>query len=461
MTRIVRLLATLCLVLVSALGGCLVDTRYQALRKFGLFDYPTQEQIKQNTSDVNYISAKAIAVDDIDENFTNIEDLTWLRDIAQRNRVVMLGEVHYHQRILNIRNRMFFALNSFDEYPILLLEGPFSFTPFLQYYLSLKDDTKAEAFFNQELNGIVTDIQEIELLGHIRRWNKSHPTQPLTVGNWDIEHRCSHTLWNILYPYFLQLDKKMSPDMELGELINLLRQWQKQAEQQQVVGKYPFITPDYIAAVIDNVESLVMAKKENWNLYRQRALVRNLTDPRFLGSYFKNGKVMMFGGAYHTASHIPYTKDDTYFREGVYLDQMFEPTKGRVYSIYCRAFGRSLGTMAGIDRKKIMAIGTSYHHILKLMQGAFGQGLIESNDVVLEDPLGPAERLILAKAADLNSNAMVVDSFDWESLLSTTNSQYGRNKRRIREHHEIFRQFDRMIYVTHSPLTISRTKPLI
>jgi hypothetical protein len=273
-----------------------------------------------------------LSTDDINKNFSNIEDLSWLEPIANAHQVILIGENHYFQYIQHLRNRILFALNTFDTYPVLILERQYSMTPFANYYLLLKDEQEAKAF-EEEFETFFMDDSDFHLFQHLRRWNKTHPDRIIQVGCSDIEHDYSLTFQQILRPYFVSLQRACLADAEKfpGDVERVLQELERifktkrihslddlnnafcplealvsVAKERQFVGKYPFLTSLYIENVIENLKSYYLAKTQDFSQYRQQAIVRNLTDERFLGKAFNTGKVVIHAGAYHTPSHYPY-----------------------------------------------------------------------------------------------------------------------------------------------------------
>jgi erythromycin esterase-like protein len=162
------------------------------------------------TSEIDYIDTgimecRALSLEDINEDFSNINDLAWLQEIGKAKRAVLVGEDHFNKYIQNLRNRILFALNTYDYYPVIILERPFPYTAFVNHYLQIGDDHEAELFYEKNLTRIVNTREEYDLLHHIRRWNRHHPEKPISAGYYDIEKtkdELSVTLNQILLPTF-------------------------------------------------------------------------------------------------------------------------------------------------------------------------------------------------------------------------------------------------------------------
>ena len=60
-------------------------------------------------------------------------------------------------------------MNTYDYFPLIILERPFTYTAFVNYYLQFEDDNEAEVFYEKNLLQIVNTEEEYDLLQHIRR----------------------------------------------------------------------------------------------------------------------------------------------------------------------------------------------------------------------------------------------------------------------------------------------------
>jgi hypothetical protein len=312
---------------------------------------------------------------------------------------------------------------------------------------------------------MITSEEELALLDHIRRWNKKYPEKNIFVGYSDIEHDFQTTIRNIILPYIRLIDPEFTINIDqlnsrdLGEITELFDTYLIQAEEENLIGEYPFITPDYIARVLDNLKSTYYSYHYQFNYYRQKAIIRNLTDPQFLGEYFLLGKVLLHGGSYHTPTHFEYPGGANFFREGSYLSYDFEPTKGRAFSIRNHGVSNCLGTMAQVDISECLHQGSGYRNRLNKMREAYAKKLISENDHVFEWDQNELTRLVLKKAAAFENHPVVIKSVNWDSLLhiadSCDDSGLIRSIKRLKKE---FSEHDVSIYIPQSPLTVARKK---
>ena len=379
------------------------------------YPYPKPDELKKLTFSEDWLQVQPLLDEDINSTFSNIDDLEWLKPIAQENRVILLGESpHYGQIIHHLVNRIFFALNTFDWYPLLIVETAYSFGVFWDYYVGLKNDKEARDFYQGVMYDMVDEEEGYKRLEHLRRWIKIHPDKRIHVGGHDMEFDYRTTLRRIIISYFQLLDPSFNIDLEKITHPPSKRDWNllgdlearlKEAKEKNLIGPYPFLTPEYIECVLENLKSRFFDN-------RSHALVRNLTDPRFLGKYLREGKAVIHVGGDHV------TRRD---REGPYLSSEFEPTKGKTASIFFRFFAFSLGSMKDVNLDSCLFHGRGYHRMVEQLQWAYQQGLIEPEEYYLPHRINEFEKLIFKKAYAYNCKPLLVKNIEWEQLIETAN----------------------------------------
>lgn len=428
--------------------------------------YPDSLSLQKSSFQTSSILAQPLADEDILDTFDNVSDLEWLRPVAKDNKVVLFGEIHYHESIHLLRNRILFALNQFDSFPCLAIELQYSMSAFLDYYVSLRSDNEARRFYTDVLYGFVTDEQFYQLLEHIRQWNKKFRGKRIHLVAYDIEHDYQTTLRNIVLPYFRGIDSSFKIDipsfitLDFDSLLPDLRLRIVRAKAVNHIGAFAFLTPVYIEAVIDNLESLYNSQRfgMTFDYVRQRALIRNLTDSRFLGKYFLNGKVMIFAGGYHTATHVRFPDNANFFREGSYLNYDFEPTKGKTFSIFARGYALRLGPMSTVNLDSCLRQGGEYNGIVSTFQSAYREGLVSSDQYYLIHWVFNALDSLWFRLAYANRHTPIfIQKIRWQELfavaktISTNEYNYAR---RVRDEIE---RYDAYIIVPQSNLI--RAKP--
>jgi len=187
-----------------ATSGHSAPQDWRRAERLKILPYPCEDEVAESFFSSEGFQVSPLDTDDINQDFSNIDDLAWLQPLVRESRVVLLGETHYFQYIHHLRNRFVFALNTFDRYPTVMLERQYSFSPFLDHYVGLTEEEAAEferANRGLFLNGFTVDFQFLE---HVRRWNATHPEKRISVGCYDIEHDACLTIEQILRPYRCQ-----------------------------------------------------------------------------------------------------------------------------------------------------------------------------------------------------------------------------------------------------------------
>lgn len=466
-----------------------------ALEKFGIYPYPSEDDVKDSEFSSEGFIVEPLSTDDINKNFSNIEDLSWLEPIAKAHQVVLIGESHYFQYIKHLRNRILFALNIFDTYPILILERSYSHTPFINYYLSLEQEDDVRQF-EQENADVFLDESDYQLFHHIRRWNRLHPEHTIQVGCSDIEHDYAFTFHHIVFPYVIGLNLSIKTDsekfqgnlskyildlewifkthrltsfLEIEEAFRPLESFIAVAKERQFIGEYSFLTPEYIVNVIENLKSSYNAYTQDFFQHRQQAIIRNLTNECFLGNYFNVGKMLIHAGSYHTPTHYPNLKEDNFLREGSYLTYEFELTKGTTYSIniWGLAFS-SILDMKDVDIAVESWGRTEYGDIIENIQQAVTQKLVSQDAAyyIHTDKLQYTDRhqdtefagreafmrCISHIGYQHHNQPVLFQQIPWSNLLEQSKLLSLKHYTSLAELQKVWQQYDLNIMVPVSPL---------
>jgi hypothetical protein len=433
----------------------------ELLDAMGITPYPEVDELESIPFAPELLEVVPLSSADINDDFSNIEDLHWLEDIAKTKKVILFGESHYYQTINYLRNRILFALNTYDYYPLIVIEQQYSLSGFLDHYVTLNDDEKAREYLTESLYELVGMNEDREFLGHIRQWNKRHPEKLIHIAGSDIEHDSKSTISLLLNPYFQSIDSSyyIDPDtvynsLNLDRIVGSCRKWLEKAKSEKRIGQYPFITPEYVECVIDNLESTALSYKYELNYYRQKAIIRNLTDPQFLGNYLANSKAMVYGGGYHTPTRFPYPGGGNFYREGSYLTFEFAPTRGKTYSIDVSGYAYSLAEMAAVDLDSCLHCGSYYRYFVEKLQKAHKQGLIvpEKYYFVNRKP-NEFDRLILFHAYHNNHEPLMVYEFNWEDILEKSSAISEELTKHLRYMKAEFDKHDLIILVPRSVIT--------
>ncbi|MDX5482343.1 MAG: hypothetical protein LPK07_11740 [Hymenobacteraceae bacterium] len=279
-------------------------------------------------------------------------DFSWLNRDLKANKVVLIGENHWMASVQAAARDLVFHLNDVDRYPVLVLEVPFSVSPFINSYINCQTDT-CDQFLNI-LKPYYSSREEVSFLNQLRDWNATHPDKQLTVVCSDTEQEYMFSLRNVLSYYFKQqghddfwerLRKADNDnDLVLAYLDSLLQQ---SPEGFSVKGR-PYLDKAFVGNVLDNLKTMVRAREgmnkarregrgeaeafEVFMRLRTAGIIDNLTSEAKYGRLIRENKVILWGGSTHMRTQqLPGEQKQTH--EGWYLAHEYAPTKGRVLSI--------------------------------------------------------------------------------------------------------------------------------
>jgi hypothetical protein len=303
---------------------------------------------------------------------------------------------------------------------------------------------------------MVYEEELYERLEHLRRWNRIHPDKRIHIAGHDLEFDYRTTLRSVIIPYF----QSFSPSFNIEgieeskpengrRLLDGIDELLKEARSKNLIGPFPFLTPEYIEGVLENLKSSFTVFESAFGGsgtaeedIRIPTMVRNLTNPGFLGKYFREGKVVMYGGDQHA-----------YAMEGRHLALNFEPTKGKVAPIRLRGIAQSLGPLKDVELN-LNGYGVTYHHLqIVQMQKAYQQGLIGPEKYYLSGPITDFEKLIIKKAYLYEHRPLLVTNVEWERFLEETELSNS-----VRMWQDEFKLFDAYIFVPRTGFTRWKTR---
>jgi len=438
----------------------------QSLKDHGISKtYTESEAQKNNFKSINGI--ESVDFNDINRDFSNIQDLYWLKQVAKNNNVVLIGETHYSKNIENIKNRIIFTLNNFDYFPLLVTEREYSKTPYLNYYINLKNGNDAKIFFKKELSTKLNTVEDSIFLEHIRNWNTKYPEKKIKLGCIDLEWSWDNVMENVLKPYFLKLNtvdkSEIEEIFELGlnqsdDFFLKIEPLIKKAEKQNLIGEYAFINIEYVKNVIESISITFKAMSQGdwWMYFRQKEIVKRINDKKYFGEYFKNQKVIMYGGGEHMKSKHYYGIGDNFISEGCYLNFDNESTKGKVYSIMLNGISFSLGKMKDISLDNCIDQGTQYVKIVSRMQKAYKEGLLDSNEnYFLYGFRNEFEKFIFSKSYQYKNSGIIIPQECWNKITKITNQLDSDIQSTIEWENKTRNDYNKYIYIPYSPLTIA------
>jgi hypothetical protein len=423
--------------------------RVKQLEALAIFEYPT-DSLPRDTSAVE---ASPLSAGDIADDFSNIDDLTWLEPIARRNKVFIVGEHHYSKGIADLVRRMLFALNTYQHYGLVSLEYPYSEGLILNHFVALPDDDRAERFLAEHAADLNITTEVVGLARAIRRWNASHPAKPIRIASHDIDSDWRGALRRAVVPYLHQVAPGYEIDarkLTLDELARKLPELTRLVAGTRARPAHAFLTRNDVLAVLSNIEARWESGLVNGTdlFYRQKSIVRNLTDPARLGGHLRGGKVMLWVGAHHAATRFVYPKGADFFSEGSYLNHDFPATRGRAYSVLIRPLAYSFPDFARADVSRCMS--PLYRSMVERFQAAWHRGLVSpSGYYAFDEEFGTIERLLVARAGQVDHRPIRVQAIDWDRLIGDAT---GDDRSSLLSWRNDFGHHDAAVVVPRAPL---------
>lgn len=423
------------------------------------------EETENNVIKNSINNIETYSNEDINSGFTNIKDLTFLNNISNENKIVMVGETHYSKNISKLRNRIFFALNSFDYYPLIITENSYSITEYSNYYIHIKDNNDAKYFLENELSNFLHTEDDLLFLNQLRSWNNKNEKQ-LSIGGSDLEFSYSIVLEKILKPYFYKLknvDKtKVDKIIDLGknqtnEFFIEIVPYLKQSREENIIGNYPFINLQYISNIITNFSSTNNAFRYSFEYYRQKSIVRNLTDNAFFGKILEEKKVMIHGGGEHMKSHFVYPENANFFSEGSYLNNDYKLTKNKTYSIMLECLAYSYGEMKNRKLKDCIQQGSQYNSMIKTFQKGFEKGIInEQKPYFIYENRN--EILKFYSQYYYKNQSISISPENWEKIKNLNFNNDDLTNAFIKSKDENYKDYDKYIIIPASEIVSARIK---
>ena len=452
--------------------SCIVSSNgqdIQSLEELGIDKYYSRKEAENNVFSNIEVEYKAISNEAINEKFNNINDLNFLSTIASNNKVILVGETHYSRYIGNIASRIFFAINTDDYYPIIILEKPYSISEYINYYFSIKDNNEAEDYFKQELAFFIATEEDAIFYRTIRKWNELNKDKPLKIGATDLEFNLDRTINHILKPYLMELH-----NLSDSEVDSLIMQGQSfsddfftkisvlldNEENDSIIHKYHFLNNKYIKNVVENLKDTKKAYDNNFNINRHNAIKRNLTNDNFFGLYLQNSKVMLYGGGNHmiTKSYNPDSTDA--LSEGTFLTDKYKPTRGKTFSIMINGMSAySLDEMANRNLNDCIQQGTQYNKIVERLKKAYESGLIYPNNAYyLYFERNDLEKLIVNLSYKNKGASIIISNNSWNEIVEKIETIQFDNKEVYEGIISHKKMFDEYIFVPSSPIITARYK---
>jgi len=318
-----------------------------------------------------------------------------LAELCADARVLFVGENHWNEGV----NRVFAALlTELMESPrgvrAVFLEYNDSFSEPLDHFVHLEDAEEALRFRAEILEHLVPLESELDLLELVRRHNLAHPERQVSLACHDMEWYEGAVIERLLVPFFDGLETRVRLsaarlrsargrerlNVELAEALD-------EARERGHVGPHPFLTPDYVERVFENLRETVTLTDRTRQ--RQHYLIQHLVEHH--GELLAEGLVVFKGGSFHGLRSTP--EDAGYETEAGYLQRDHEPTRDRVRTLFLRGLGYDFSSVAQLDLSNRVGGATKYREFVRGYQADLGEGRVEPDEryVLRNTPLDPCE----------------------------------------------------------------------
>lgn len=400
----------------------------------------------------------------------SIDNFSFLKTIAKDNKVVLIGETHYSSNVSLLKDQIIFSLNDYDYFPLLIIEEQYSKAPFYNHYININDESKANDFWDEELNEFIYTVEDSLFITKLRTWNLTHLDKRISIGCIDLEWSWDQVLENIISPYFHSLSGINSNELnaildiaynQSNQFFTEIKPYIQKAEKSQHIGKHEFIDHQYITNVIASIEATFRAMSINgwWEYFRQKEIVNRITSENYYGSYFNKEKVIMYGGGFHMKSKVDYGFGNNFISEGCYLNYELNETKGQVYSIMLNALSYSLDSMHNTTLGDNVNMGSQYTKMLNKLQKAFETGVIDEDDYCfLYGYRTELEKYLFSQSYQNQQSSIILTEDLWKELNEITINAKNENfSFDLEEEYNTSKEYDLMIYIPFNSLSQVRS----
>ncbi len=369
----------------------------------------------------------------------------WLDTFVEGQRVLFFGESHWNTGVNHLFNLVVEHLLEAGELRAVFLEVNYSFSGYYDYYITEPDEERAMEFLETRLHPLISSSSSLDLLELLRAWNLDHPDRPVRVGCLDMEWNTSNVVRNIIQPYFERVDDAFAGQVTSEEEREHLQELLAKAMAEEVVGEYPFLTPEYVDTVLANLWDTIDIG--DFSVDRQRGIIRNVTE--FNGHLLEDGLVLFKGGGWHAVKQK--LDGESFYRDAAYLQEVHPPTKGKVVSLYTQGLGYSFAEIADLRLGQYMSSATNYNNLVREFQKALADGRAERNTYYIldGDSLGHFDRLVAKVGYAAKRDYLRIDSVDWEKLTAVHGQGVLQNR---------VRDYDATVFILRAGIEVMRPR---
>jgi len=434
----------------------------KVLLQEGLGIFPYKEFVHEPYGDsVDWLSVNAMSVSDVAKDFNDSRDMDWLQ-LPPQTRGVLIGETHNLRYLNHLKSRIIFYLAQTERIRHVFIEEGFGYTPLINHFTQIEDAFQARQFFIEYMNNWVVTREDSVFYEQIRRWNSLFPDQSIKIYFYDVVdiYEIPEQWRKMVSPYLKQAGiTHCVKSNYINEISHQLPYIIKKVEGNKthsidVGGAH--LTRQFILNLLHNMQAAIHGRLNDYDLFRQQIIVRNLIDSDYYGSILAKSKFVIYGGSYHMAKKVAYPADLAFLREGSFLNQYWDKTKDRIVSILLEPGGMKVNRELTLSTGFYLPQSVCYHDLSTRVRAAWGYGLVDLGEKCFTDFYPSCLDIKLsAFGIDHSMNAYIIKNLDWDYLKNS----FTCDNQEIREKQQRFSWYDYIIYVPFSPATTPRSYP--
>lgn len=413
----------------------------QTLVKFGKYkSYRNSLEIKENETKCtnsysiindstfkfkkNHTENKIISFNNLFDKKNHL--ITSISDSIKNKKMIFIGENHDYLYNKTLFIDIFSAINKTDYFSTIILEYPYSYTPFLNYFINIEDSIQSKIFFKNSLADFIITDGDYMLIESFRNWNNTNKTKKISIICSDLEFKSDILLNKILIPIVnLNYGVGCLEGLDIGMNEYFLSKLDSIFKRKdfKIKGEYSDILninilQDLSKSLMQTFYSYIIMYNDTYDNYmnfRVKAIIDNIVR----NTNFQN-KVIFYGGSYHTE-----TKNlDNKNTEGYFFSNIFEPSKNSTFSIQmiCVGFdGKESFTNINLDAA--MKVSFPYYKKVKNISEC---NLIKQNDkLTIFNDFTVIPSLLLSKSLEKDSNKSfsIIKKVNWYKAYNQTNNR--------------------------------------
>ena len=106
---------------------------------------------------------------------------------------------------------------------------------------------------------------------------------------------------------------------------------------------------------------------------------------------------------------------------------------------------RCLGETFEIELDSCLHVGSGYKSILMKYQKVYKRGIIRPQEYLFENEINSYDSLIVKKAIQINSDAIMINSIDWNNMLNETKNKNKEQYLDLKYYYDTYKRYDKHI----------------